>query len=198
MSANFRRIALQKAARLLDLAVVSLTLVAAVAISSSYSTWPTLAEFLVLRIKVVNILIFGGYLVVCSAILSSCGLYKSHRLSQWTRQAREIFLATSLITAVLYLLPRQMLFATKEFLFLFWLFNFMVLSLARVVGYQLFYYVRSRGKNLRNLVIVGESADAVALGNRIEQETSLGYRVLRIINAKEINEHERITDTRPT
>jgi hypothetical protein len=60
-----------------------------------------------------------------------------------------------------------MLFATKEFLFLFWLFNFMVLSLARVVGYQLFYYVRSHGKNLRNLVIVGESADAVALGNRI-------------------------------
>jgi hypothetical protein len=103
MSANFRRIALQKAARLLDLAVVSLTLVAAVAISSSYSTWPTLAEFLVLRIKVVNIVIFGGYLVVCSAILSSCGLYKSHRLSHWTRQAREIFLATSLITAVLYL-----------------------------------------------------------------------------------------------
>lgn len=167
MSVNFRRIALQRAARLLDLAVVSLTLVVAVAISSSYSTWPTLAEFLVLRIKVVNILIFGGYLVFCSAILSSCGLYKSHRLSQWTRQAREIFLATSLITAVLYLLPRQMLFATKEFLFLFWLFNFMVLSLARVVGYQLFYYVRSRGKNLRNLVIVGESADAVALGNRI-------------------------------
>jgi FlaA1/EpsC-like NDP-sugar epimerase len=198
MSANFRRIALQRAARLLDLAVVSLTLVVAVAISSSYSTWPTLAEFLVLRIKVVNILIFGGYLVVCSAILSSCGLYKSHRLSRWTRQAREIFLATSLVTAVLYLLPREMLFATKEFLFFFWVINFMVLSLTRVVGYQLFYYVRSRGKNLRNLVIVGESADAVALGNRIEQETSLGYRVLRIINAKEINEHERITDTRPT
>jgi FlaA1/EpsC-like NDP-sugar epimerase len=86
----------------------------------------------------------------------------------------------------------------KEFLFLFWLFNFMVLSLARVVGYQLFYYVRSRGKNLRNLVIVGESVDAVALGNRIEQETSLGYRLLRIINAKENNDDERITYTRPT
>src|SRR4029434_9152528 len=198
MSANFRRIALQRAARLLDLAVVSLTLVVAVAISSSHSTWPTLAEFLVLRIKVVNILIFGGYLVVCSAILSSCGLYKSHRLSRWTRQAREIFLATSLVTAVLYLLPREMLFATKEFLFFFWVINFMVLSLTRVVGYQLFYYVRSRGHNILNLVFVGESVDAVALGNRIEQETSLGYRVLRIINAKEINEHERITDTRPT
>jgi hypothetical protein len=36
------------------------------------------------------------------------------------------------------------------------------------------------------------------LGNRIEQETSLGYRVLRIINAKENNEDERITYTRPT
>jgi FlaA1/EpsC-like NDP-sugar epimerase len=185
MSANFRRIALQRAARLLDLAVVSLTLVAAVAISSSYSTWPTLAEFLVLRIKVVNILILGGYLVVCSAILSSCGLYKSHRLSHWTRQAREIFLATSLITAVLYLLPRQMLFATKEFLFLFWLFNFMVLSLARVVGRQVLYLARSRGRNLRNIVIVGEGKDATALADRIERESTLGYRVVRIINAEE-------------
>jgi FlaA1/EpsC-like NDP-sugar epimerase len=184
MSANFRRIALQRAARLFDLAVVTLTLIAAVAVSSSHSTWPTLAEFLALRIKVGNIVIFGGYLVICSAIFSSCGLYKSHRLSQWTRQAREIFLATSLITAVLYLLPRQMLFATKEFLLLFWLFNLVVLSLARGVGYQLFYYARSRGKNLRNLVIVGESADAVALGKRIEQETSLGYRVLRIISTE--------------
>src|SRR5262245_42087353 len=198
MSANFRRIALQRAAKLFDLAVVSLTLIAAVSVSSSHSTWPTLAEFLALRIKVGNILIFGGYLLICSAIFSSCRLYKSHRLSQWTRQAREIFLATSLITGVLYLLPREMLFATKEFLLFFWVISFAVLSLARVVGYQLFYYARSHGKNLRNLVIVGESADAVALGNRIEQETSLGYRVLRIISTKEINDHERITDTRPT
>ena len=177
---------MQRAARLFDLATVSMALIAAVAISSSYFTWPTLAEFLLLRIKVVNILIFGGYLAICSTIFSSCGFYLSHRLSRWTRQAGEILLATTLITVVLLLLPRQMVFATKEFLLLFWLINFSVLALARLVGYHLFYYARSRGKNLRNLVIVGEGREAFALANRIERQATLGYRVLRIINTKDI------------
>jgi FlaA1/EpsC-like NDP-sugar epimerase len=185
MSPPFRRILLQRAARLFDLAVVSLTLVTAVAITSGYFTWPTLAEFLLLRIKVANILIFGGYLVVCWAIFSSCGLYASHRLSRWPRQAREIFLATAIITGILYMLPREMLFATKEFLLIFWVINFLALSLARVATYQVLSYERSRGKNLRNLVIVAESGESIALAERIEKETNLGYRVVRIINPKE-------------
>jgi FlaA1/EpsC-like NDP-sugar epimerase len=185
MSPTFRRILLQRAARLFDLAVVSLTLVAAVAITAGYFTWPTLAEFLLLRVKVANILIFGGYLAVCWAIFSSCGLYTSHRLSRWPRQAREIFLATTVITSVLYVLPREMLFATKEFLFVFWVINFLALSLARVAGYQVLSYARSRGKNLRNIVIVAEGAESIALAERIEKETTLGYRVVRVINAEE-------------
>jgi FlaA1/EpsC-like NDP-sugar epimerase len=186
MSSRFRHMALQRAARLFDLAVVSLTLVAAVATTSGYFTWPTLAEFLLLRIKVANILIFGGYLAVCWAIFSSCGLYRSHRLSRWPRQAREIFLATTFITGVLYVLPREMLFATKEFLLVFWVINFLALLLARVASYQVLGYARSRGKNLRNLVIVAEGAEAIALAERIEKEATLGYRVVRLINIKDI------------
>jgi FlaA1/EpsC-like NDP-sugar epimerase len=186
MSPTFRHILVARAARLFDLSVVSVTLIAAVAISSSYFTLPTMAEFLLLRIKVVNILIFGGYLAVCSAIFSSCGFYLSHRLSRWTRQAREIFIATTLITAGLYILPRQMLFATNDFLLAFWVINFLLLSLARIVGHHLLYYARSRGRNLRNVIVIGEGAEAVALADRIGRETALGYRVLRIINTKEI------------
>jgi FlaA1/EpsC-like NDP-sugar epimerase len=186
MSPKLLRIALLRTARLFDLAVVSMTLIAAVAISSSYFTWPTLAEFLVLRIKVVNILVFGVYLAVCSAIFSSCGFYLSHRLSRWTRQAGEILLATTLITGVLLLLPRQMVFATKEFLLLFWLLNFSVLALARAVGHRLLHYARLRGRNFRSMVIVGEGLDAWKLAERIENETILGYRVVRVIDAKEV------------
>jgi FlaA1/EpsC-like NDP-sugar epimerase len=185
MSHKFRRIILQRAARLFDLLVVSLASIVAIAISSRYFAWPTLAEFLLLRIKILNILIFFAYLVICSTIFSLCGFYLSHRLSVWTKQAREIFLATSLITAIFFLLPRQMDFATKEFLITFWLINFSLLALARVIGFHVIYYLRSRGKNLRNLVIVGEGLDAIALADRIERETTLGYRVLRIINTKD-------------
>src|SRR5689334_16385044 len=131
MSPNFQRSIVQRIARLFDVAAVSVTFIAAVAVSSGYFTWPTLAEFLALRIKVVNILIFTGYLVLCSAIFSTCGFYLSHRLSRWTRQAGEIFVATTLIMLVLALLPRQMVFATKEFLLIFWLMNFSIFFLPR-------------------------------------------------------------------
>jgi len=185
MSPNFQRSILQRVARLFDVAAVSLTFVAAVAVSSGYFTWPSLAEFMALRIKVANILIFVGYLVLCSAIFSTCGFYLSHRLSRWTRQAWEIFVATTLITIILSLLPRQMLFATKEFLLLFWLMNFCILSLPRLIGYHLLYIARSHGRNLRNIVIIGQPNDAIALAERIEKETILGYRVVQVINAEE-------------
>jgi FlaA1/EpsC-like NDP-sugar epimerase len=185
MSPNFQRSILQRVARLFDVAAVSLTFLAAVAVSSGYFTWPSLAEFLALRIKVENILIFVGYLILCSAIFSGCGFYMSHRLSPWRRQASEILIATTLITVILSLLPRQMLFATKEFLFLFWFMNFCLLSLPRLIGYRLLYFARSHGRNLRNIVIVGEGGDATALAERIQKQTILGYRVVQVIKPEE-------------
>ena len=185
MSPHFQRTVLQRVARLFDATAVSFTFVAAAAVSSGYFTWPTLAEFLAIRIKVENILIFAGYLVLCSAIFSTCGFYLSHRLSRWTRQACEILVATALITIVLSLLPRQMLFATKEFLLLFWLMNFCILFLPRLVGYQVLYFARAHGRNLRNIVVVGEASDATALAERIQKQTILGYRVVGVINPEE-------------
>lgn len=185
MSPVIRRMVLRRIAKVLDLAVVSLTFIGAVAVSSGYFTWPSVAEFLALRIKVSNILVFAGYLVACAAIFSACGFYLSHRFSRWTRQAGEIFLATALITFILSVLPRQMLFATKEFLLLFWLMNFCILSLTRFLGYNLLYFARSQGRNLRHVVIIGDAKGTITLASRLEKDTTLGYRVVRVINAED-------------
>jgi FlaA1/EpsC-like NDP-sugar epimerase len=184
MSPGFRHVALQRAARIIDLTLVSITFFAAFAVSSGSFTWPSLAEVLVVRIKVVNFLLFGAYLALCSAVFSTCGFYLSHRLSGWSRRVREIFLATTLITAVL--LVFQMALATNEFLILFWLFTSLVLVLGRAAGHSVLYFARSRGRNLRNIIVVGEGKDATALAERIEKETTLGYRVVRVINAEEV------------
>jgi FlaA1/EpsC-like NDP-sugar epimerase len=185
MSSNFWRIALLRTARLFDLGAVSLTFVAAFAIASGSFTWPSFTEVLLLRIKIVNMFIFGGYLSLCSLIFSLCGFYLSHRMSSWGRPVREILLATTLITGVLLVLPFRMEFATKSFFIAFWLLTFTVLILTRFIGQQLLYYARSRGRNLRSIVIVGEGLEATALADRIEKEPTLGYRVVRIIDAKE-------------
>jgi FlaA1/EpsC-like NDP-sugar epimerase len=186
MSSKFWRIVLLRAARLFDLAAVSLTFLAAFAIASGSFTWPSFAEVLLLRIKVVNMLIFGGYLALCSLIFSSCGFYLSHRMSRWGRRVRETLLATTLITGVFLVLPLRMQFATKSFFVAFWLLTFTVLMLVRIVGQHLLYYARSHGRNHRSIVIVGEGLEAKALADRIEKEPTLGYRVVGIIDAKEV------------
>lgn len=186
MPSNYWRIPLLRAARLFDLVAVCLAFLAAFAIASGSFTWPSFAEVLLLRIKVINILVFGSYLAVCSLIFSSCGFYLSHRLSRWSKRLRETLLATTMITGVLLLLPLRMEFAGKSFFIAFWLLTFTVLFLTRLIAQHLLYYARSRGRNLRSIVIVGEGLEAAALANRIENEPTLGYRVVRIIDAKEV------------
>jgi FlaA1/EpsC-like NDP-sugar epimerase len=198
MLPNYRRILLQRAARLFDLAAVTLTFLSALAISSGSLTWSSLENVLLMRIKVVNTFLFAGYLALCSAIFLRCGFYVSHRLSYWTRQVREIFTATTLTAATIFLLrwAFQLEFATNEFLLFYWLQLFIGLLLARMVGRQLLSYFRTRGKNLRSLVIIGEGLEAGALADRIETEASLGYRVVGVIDAKEGLRNERVANTR--
>jgi FlaA1/EpsC-like NDP-sugar epimerase len=188
MSPDFRRVALIRAARLFDIAAVSLTFLAALAIASHSVTWLSFAEVLSMRIKLLNLILIAAYMAVCARTFASCGFYLSHRLSHWPRQLREILIAVTFITGLLFVLrwPFEFSFATNQFLFDFWFLTFAVLALARVVGQHLLYFVRSRGRNLRSIVIVGEGLEAMALADRIEKEPTLGYRVVRVIDAEEV------------
>ena len=172
MSSNFQRVALQRAARIFDLAVLVATFLAAFVISSGSFSWLSFEQVLVLRIKVVNVFLFFGYLMLCSAILSRCGIYLTHRLSRRTRRLREILMAATLITITIWVLrwPLELDFATDQFLLIFWLLTCAALMLSHWVGQRLLYYARLRGRNLRRIVIVAESPDAAALADRIERE----------------------------
>jgi FlaA1/EpsC-like NDP-sugar epimerase len=55
-----------------------------------------------------------------------------------------------------------------------------------MLGQQVLYLMRQNRRNLRSIVVVGEGSDAAALAERVEKESALGYRVVRIIDAKEI------------
>ena len=187
MSPTFRRILLQRAVRLIDLTAVILAFFAAFAVASGSFTLLSFTELLAIRIKLSNLLFFAGYVVILATIFAGCGFYFSHRLSRWTRQLREISLAVSLITAVLLVSrwPFDFSFANNRFLVIFWLFSVVALMLPRLLGYQLLYLARMRGRNLRRIVVIGEGSDATALGERLENERVFGYKVVRIIDAKE-------------
>jgi FlaA1/EpsC-like NDP-sugar epimerase len=180
--------------KVFDLAVMCAMSLAALAISSGSSTWPSLGHLLVIRIKIANLLLLVGYLALCSAVFSACGFYQSHRLSHWNRRLYEILLAVTFLTGVLLVLrwPLHLTFATDEFLLWFWALTLCTLFLSREIVRLLLHLARIRGRNLRNVIIVGEGSDATALANRVRQEASLGYRVVRIIDARGITENGRM------
>jgi FlaA1/EpsC-like NDP-sugar epimerase len=196
MSPTFRRTALLRAAKLFDLAVVSVIFFAAIAVATGAFTWTSLAHVLALRIALVNVFFFAGFLILSAAIFSICGFYRSHRLSHRSRWLREIFTAVTLISGTIFVLkePLDLQFASDRFLWLFPLLLLATLVLSREAGQRLAYYARSRGRNLRSIVIVGEGFEANALAEQIEKNDALGYRVLQIIDAKEITEDDRIAN----
>ena len=187
MSPTFRRIILQRVARLLDLGIMGLSFLAALAIASESYTLLTFTEVLAMRVKIFNLLFFAAFVMFCAATFASCGFYVSHRLSHWRRRGREIFIAISFMTGLLLVLRGQLdlEFASNRFLVFFWLISFGLLLGTRIVGQQLLYLVRLSGRNLRSIIVVGEGSDAAAWASRIEKEPTLGYRVVRVIDVKE-------------
>jgi FlaA1/EpsC-like NDP-sugar epimerase len=187
MSPNIQRVFFLRIAKLFDLTIVAASFLGALVIASESYTVLSLAEFLSIRIQIFNLVFLIGYVLGCLVTFASCGFYVSHRLSNWPRRVREIFIAVTFITGVLFISrsPFHFEFATDRFLFLYWLFSLVVLVVVRVFGQQLLRSMRLRGRNLRSLVIVGEGSDAAALADRIEKEPALGYRVVQIIDARD-------------
>jgi FlaA1/EpsC-like NDP-sugar epimerase len=149
-----------------------------------------LIDVFALRIALINVFLFAGYLALCSVICTSCGFYRSHRLSRRSRRVVESLVAATLMAAIIFALrrPFNLSFATDMFLILFWGLTCTSLAVFHLIAQQLLYYARSHGRNLRGIVIVGEGQEAAALADRIGKDTALGYRVLRIIDAKEVGE----------
>lgn len=199
MSPHFRRYLLMKLIRGLDVAAVCITFLAALALSSGSLTWPSFVSVLAIRIKVANLLLFMGYLALCSAVFSACGLYRSHRLSSGHRRLYEMFCVATWLTGVLLVLKWAFInltFATSAFLLWFWLLTWCTLWLLHELARQLLQLARVRGRNLRNVIIVGEGTEITDLVNRIRQEASLGYRVLRTIDAGKLVRNEQIARDR--
>jgi FlaA1/EpsC-like NDP-sugar epimerase len=103
-------------------------------------------------------------------------------------------LAVTLIAGVFLVIERLFLiyFPMNAFLPLFWFLTLCALLLSHELALRLLHAARLRGRNLRNVIIVGEGPDVAGLVDRVRQEASLGYRILRIIDAREIKENGRV------
>jgi exopolysaccharide biosynthesis polyprenyl glycosylphosphotransferase len=178
-----RRQLLYKALKLFDLLVMTLAFVLA-AVPVSQGGEASFAEFLAMRIKVENFILFFGFLAAWHILFVSMQVYESQRLVSRGDEAVRILQATSLGTAFITLLSIffSIRMVTPTFLVAFW-----VAITGMTIGSRLclrlfFERLRRRGQNLRHVLIVGTNPRAVEFARKLEIRSESGYRVIGFVD----------------
>ncbi len=141
----------------------------------------SLAEFLELRVKIANFVMFAGFLLIWHMLFNWFEMYESRRfsISRW-EEIWDIIKATTVAVSLVALsgLAFHLTLVTRTFLALFWVLSTASLVVSRVVMRAGLAYARRHGRNTRNMLVIGTNARAVQLVQRIQRKPELGYRVL--------------------
>ncbi len=145
-----------------------------------YESGLSFAEFFSMRIKVQNFIIFVGLLFVWHIIFASFGLYESRRLLPRQSDVLDTLKATSLCTFSL--AAAALLFRIRmvdvAFLAVLWGASSMIAMSSRLLLRYFLDYVRRRGRNVRQALIVGTNPRTVEFARKLESRSELGYRVV--------------------
>ena len=181
---SFRRKLLLKALKLFDLAGMIISFLLGGAMESYEFSYVSLSNFLSMRIKIQNFIIFFTFLLVWHAIFSSFGLYHSKRLSSQWKEIVDVIKATTLGTAVIALaaLPLRVTMVTPVFLATFWAGSSAIIILSRFMLRYTSKQLRIRGRNLRNILIVGTNPRAIEFARKIESRPELGYCLIGFVD----------------
>ena len=142
------------------------------------------AQFLSMRVKIGNIVLFLSLLVLWHAIFSVFGLYHSKRLSSRRAELFDLIKATTTGTIVLGMMA--ILFhievVNSTFLLVFWT---LVTGPGMVSRLMLRYFLgrlRTHHRNLRCMLVAGTNRRAVAFARKIEAKPELGYRIVGFVD----------------
>ena len=181
---TIRRELLVKALKVFDVCLMVLCFALATLAVSETSQTGSLAEFLSLRVKIGNFLIFATFLLSWHAIFSSFRLYRSRRLSRRRDEMLDIVKACSLGTFIVLVAAAvlRIRMATPMFLSIFWASSTLATMASRVGMRQLLRRLRLYGRNLRNMLIVGTNQRATEFAKRIDAKPGLGYRIVGFVD----------------
>ncbi len=169
---------------LADLVLVAVSFVIATILIVRVEHKLSFVQFLAMKIKISNFIIFGLSLLICHFMFSICGLYVSRRLSSRSAEVLDVFKAVTFSVAcflvVGWLFSIKMI--TVAFLASFWVACLTILCGFRLVLRALLAGIRARGRNLRHMLILGTNPRAVEFGNRISMDKERGYHLLGFVD----------------
>ncbi len=181
---NARRKLLLNALKVFDLGLmISVFLLAAlIVLQKSHNV--TTMEFFSMRVKIQNFAIFSVFVLIWYVIFHLMGLYASRRLSGRGSEVLDVIKATSLGTVVI--LAGTAVFhirmVTPLFPVVFWLAVTLTTVGSRLVLRTVLALMRKRGRNLREMVIVGTNCRALEFAGRLASRPELGYRITGFVD----------------
>jgi exopolysaccharide biosynthesis polyprenyl glycosylphosphotransferase len=141
---------------------------------------PVLETSIALR----SVLWVGIYALIWHLVLAATGLYGSYRLSTATREVRDLAFAAACAVA-----PFAALAALAgdpdmdaRFAALLWASSAGMLMVSRRCLRMIGGLARRAGRNLRDVVVVGEGGAAVETAGDLARRAGLGYRVVEVID----------------
>jgi exopolysaccharide biosynthesis polyprenyl glycosylphosphotransferase len=171
-----------------DLALMLLALWIAIVINyapSDQLSVPAYAlDFLSSRIKVGNALLGGLLLVIWYIAFELQGLYRSHRLSTFTDEIKEIVRAVCAASVALLIVAQIGSWHTLNF----WTTSCVAaIAIALISGMRLLVRLnlrrlRLRGHNIKKLLLIGNGPRAEWLARQVAERTDLGYRLVGYVD----------------
>ncbi len=178
-----RRTALLTLLKLTDLLIVVACLALATALGAPAPLANAWRSPLQMEVTVSQVLLAGAYLLLWHVVLNVRGLYRSYRLSPVSRELRDLLATIALATAPLALAGSALGFEaiTPTFLLAFTASTIVGLGFGRRAMRVAAGRLRRFGRNLRNVVIVGDGSVALETATRLAQREALGYRVVEVL-----------------
>ena len=167
---NLKRQILMSAFRAGDVAVMAIAFAIAMAASAQRMSID-FQDFLAVRIKFSNILLFVGFAIVWHLIFTSQGLYRSRRIGlikvEWWDVTKAIVLGTLLLSAATLFFKISAI--NRTFLATFFAVVLPATVIMRSSVRLLLGGIRQKGRNLRNAVIVGCGPRGTLIGQATEE-----------------------------
>ena len=182
---HFRRKVLLKIMQIGDLLLMGIVFLMVIwAFYGHNHTLLAFEEFLSIRIKIENILLGMAMLGLWHLIFSTLNLYESKRLSTIIQEIPDVLKATSLVTlttaGITLLISINMI--SFWFLLAFWVSITLLIILSRVTARKTLAWMRRKGRNLRNIVIIGTNPRALTFAKEIRAKPDLGYCLLGFVD----------------
>jgi exopolysaccharide biosynthesis polyprenyl glycosylphosphotransferase len=179
MNSN-KRLIMKNLAKLYDLGALIAAFLFATFVLQVSPAGMTLSQFMAVRIKLGNFLLFALLLVAWHNLFILCGLYASKRLTSRFAETYEVSRATILASAFLAVAGKaaHLQIVSTPFVLIAWIVCTWAMVSGRLAARSLLLVLRPRGHNNRFLLVVGSNERAIEFAEWVKVRPELGYQIV--------------------